>query len=90
MLLPTPLRSMRRSSVHSGNHFGLVNLALPLGITNPVARAWEIHRRIEALAATRQALLMHLLLGIVGLLPGDLQTRALDTLAGKATAVITT
>lgn len=90
VLLPAPLRSMRRSSAHTGNHFGLVNLALPLGITNPVARAWEIHRRIETLAATRQALLMHLLLGIVGLLPEDLQTRTLDTLAGKATAVITT
>jgi diacylglycerol O-acyltransferase / wax synthase len=90
VLLPAPLRAMRRSSAHSGNHFGLVNLALPLGISNPVARAWEIHRRIEALAGTRQALLMHLLLGIVGLLPEDLQTRALDTLAGKATAVVTT
>jgi hypothetical protein len=33
---------------------------------------------------------MHLLLGVVGLLPGELQTRALDLLAGKATAVITT
>lgn len=90
VLLPSPLRSTRRASAQSGNHFGLVNLALPLGITNPVARAWEVHRRIEALAGTRQALLMHLLLGVVGLLPSDLQNRALDMLAGKATAVITT
>lgn len=90
VLLPSPLRSARRASAQSGNHFGLVNLALPLGITNPVARAWEVHRRIEALAGTRQALLMHLLLGVVGLLPSDLQNRALDMLAGKATAVITT
>lgn len=90
VLLPSPLRSARRASAQAGNHFGLVNLALPLGITNPVARAWEVHRRIEALAGTRQALLMHLLLGVVGLLPGELQTRALDLLAGKATAVITT
>jgi WS/DGAT/MGAT family acyltransferase len=90
VLLPSPLRSARRASAHSGNHFGLVNLSLPLGITNPVARAWEVHRRIEALAGTRQALLMHLLLGVVGLLPTELQTRALDMLAGKATAVITT
>ena len=90
VLLPSPLRSLRRASAQSGNHFGLVNLALPLGIGNPVARAWEVHRRIEALAGTRQALLMHLLLGVVGLLPADLQARALDTLAAKATAVITT
>lgn len=90
VLLPSPLRTMRRASAQSGNHFGLVNLALPLGIANPVARAWEVHRRIEALTGSRQALLMHLLLGVVGLLPGELQTRALDTLAAKATAVITT
>ncbi|HRD95834.1 MAG TPA: WS/DGAT domain-containing protein [Rubrivivax sp.] len=90
VLLPSPLRSVRRASAQSGNHFGLVNLALPLGIGNPVARAWEVHRRIEALAGTRQAQLMHLLLGVVGLLPGDLQTRALDLLSSKATAVITT
>ena len=87
VLLPSPLRSARRASAQAGNHFGLVNLALPLGITNPVARAWEVHRRIEALAGTRQALLMHLLLGVVGLLPGELQTRALDLLAGKATSL---
>lgn len=90
VLIPSPLRSARRASSRSGNHFGLVNLALPLGIGNPVARAWEVHRRIDALAATRQALVMHMMLGVVGLLPSELQHRALDVLSSKATAVITT
>lgn len=90
VLIPSPLRSARRASSRLGNHFGLINLALPLGIGNPVARAWEVHRRIEALAATRQALVMHTMLGVVGLLPAELQHQALDLLSSKATAVITT
>lgn len=89
VLIPTPLRGTRRAASLHGNHFGLVNMLLPLGVTNPVARAWEVHRRLEALTGTRQALLMHLLLGIVGLLPPDIRTRALDLLSGKATAVLT-
>jgi len=89
VLIPMPLRGTRRAAPLHGNHFGLVNLSLPLGISNPVARAWEVHRRLDALAGTRQALLMHVLLGIVGLLPPDLRTRALDFLSDKATAVLT-
>ncbi len=89
VLIPTPLRGTRRAASMHGNHFGLVNMLLPLGISNPMARAWEIHRRLETLAGTRQALLMHLLLSVVGLLPAELRTRALDFLSDKATAVLT-
>jgi diacylglycerol O-acyltransferase len=90
VLIPTPLRGMRRGAALHGNHFGLVNMLLPVGIANPVARAWEVHRRLEALIDTRQALLVHLLLGCAGLLPSDLRTRTLEALTTKATAVLTT
>ena len=42
--------------------------ALPLGIANPVARSWECSAASEALTGSRQALLMHVLLSLVGLL----------------------
>lgn len=89
VLVPSPLRGTNRAAAMHGNHFGLVNLLLPLGISNPVARAWEVHRRLGALADTHQGLLMHLLLGLVGLLPSDARARALDFLSDKATAVLT-
>ena len=42
LLVPTPLARTPRTEASAGNHFGLVSLALPLGIANPVARSWEI------------------------------------------------
>lgn len=91
LLVPTPLARTRRAQASAGNHFGLVNLALPLGIANPVARSWEVQRRLEALTGSHQALLMHVLLSLVGLLTEPWRTKALDLLlAGKATGVATT
>lgn len=87
-VVPAPLRTARRAVL--GNSFGLLSLSLPLGIATPVARAWEIHRRMEVLAGSHQALLTHALLAVIGLLRPDYQNTALDLLSSKATAVITT
>lgn len=89
VLFPVNLRAIRQTADALGNHFGLVALELPLGIQNPIARAWEIHRRMEALKGSKQALLVHLLLALAGLLPGALQRDLVDALAAKSTAVVT-
>ena len=89
VLLPVNLRGMRQAGEALGNHFGLALLPLPLGIGNPVVRAWEIHRRMLAARHSAQAALIQLLLGIVGLLPVEIQRDAIDALAAKSTAVAT-
>ncbi|MFO1292205.1 MAG: wax ester/triacylglycerol synthase family O-acyltransferase [Rubrivivax sp.] len=88
-LVPVNLRGTRQAGEALGNHFGLALLPLPLGIGNPVVRAWEIHRRMQAARHSAQAALIQLLLGIVGLLPAEMQRDAIDALAAKSTAVVT-
>jgi diacylglycerol O-acyltransferase len=72
-----------------GNRFGLVTLLLPVGLANPLARLYEIHRRMDALKSSYQPLIAFTLLGIAGLCPRALQELLLDLLANKATAVMT-
>jgi WS/DGAT/MGAT family acyltransferase len=72
-----------------GNRFGLVTLLLPLGIENPLARLFEVRRRMEELKGSYQAAVALGLLGVVGLCPKTVQDQVLDLLAAKATAVMT-
>lgn len=72
-----------------GNRFGLVALELPVGISNPLARLYETHDRMEALKGSLQAMLTLSVLGAVGMAPKFVQQQILDLLANKATAVMT-
>jgi WS/DGAT/MGAT family acyltransferase len=72
-----------------GNKFGLVPLLLPVGIENPIARVFEVQRRMAELKSSYQAVLAMTLLGVVGLAPRALQKQTLDFLARKATTVMT-
>jgi diacylglycerol O-acyltransferase / wax synthase len=72
-----------------GNRFGLVTLLLPVGIANPLARLYEVHRRMEALKNSYQPVIAFALLGLAGFLPRAAQQEMLDLLANKATAVMT-
>ena len=72
-----------------GNRFGLVTLLLPVGITNPLARLYEVHHRMEALKRSYQPVIAFALLGLAGFLPRAAQQEMLDLLANKATAVMT-
>jgi hypothetical protein len=66
-----------------------VPLLLPVGIENPIARVFEVQRRMNELKSSYTAVLSMGLLGAVGLAPRQLQKQALDFLAKKATAVMT-
>jgi WS/DGAT/MGAT family acyltransferase len=87
-MVPVNLRPPRDDG-ELGNRFGLVTLLLPVGIANPLARLYEVHRRMEALKTSYQPLVAFGLLALAGLLPRVAQQEMLDLLASKATAVMT-
>jgi hypothetical protein len=72
-----------------GNQFGLVGLELPIGEANPVARVFEVRRRMNALKTGYQAVVSMALLGVVGYLPKAVQRQALGLLSDKGSAVMT-
>ena len=72
-----------------GNRFGLVFVALPLGIEEHSARLQELHRRMEALKKSTDAPAVWGLLWVMGRLPRALFDVVVDVFATKATAVVT-
>lgn len=72
-----------------GNKFGLVLLDLPIGVSDPLERLQEVHRGMEQLKESYQALLGFGLLEILGLGPNTAQAAAIRILSRKATAVMT-
>jgi WS/DGAT/MGAT family acyltransferase len=86
-LVPVNLRGAQHQGL--GNWFGLVPLLMPLAIANPLARLYEVKRRMDALKGSYLAPISLGLLAGVGLMPKPLQQQVLDILANKATAVMT-
>ena len=87
-MVPVNLRP--RGKEHNlGNHFGLVLLALPVGIENPFLRLFEVKRRMDELKNSYQAAISMGILGAVGLLPRSMQKQVLDIFSTKASAVMT-
>ena len=72
-----------------GNRFGLVFLALPLGLDSPGARLTEVRRRMRALKQSAGAAAIYELLWLMGVAPRPLFDAVLELFATKATAVVT-
>lgn len=72
-----------------GNHFGLVGLELPIGEANPIARVFEVRRRMNGLKNGYQAAVSMALLGVLGYVPKAVQKQALGLLSDKGSAVMT-
>ncbi len=87
-MVPVNLRDPRQWK-ELGNKFGLVPLLLPIGVENPIARVFEVRRRMEALKTGYTAMVSMVMLGAAGFAPRVIQTQALDFLARKASAVMT-
>jgi WS/DGAT/MGAT family acyltransferase len=87
-MVPVNLRDPREWK-KLGNKFGLVPLLLPIGIDNPIARVFEVRRRMAELKTGYTAMLSMALLGAVGFAPRLVQRQTLDFVARKATAVMT-
>jgi diacylglycerol O-acyltransferase / wax synthase len=87
-MVPVNLRDPKKWR-ELGNKFGLVPLLLPVGIESPIARVFEVRKRMNDLKNSYTAVLTVGILGLVGLAPRQLQKQALDFLARKGTAVMT-
>jgi len=72
-----------------GNRFGLVFLALPVGIDDPLDRLFEVRRRMRALKSSAQALAVYQVLWAMGAAPRPVFDLALRIFASKGTAVVT-
>lgn len=91
-LVPVNLRSAQPDpdpDKRLGNQFGLLALLLPVGIASPLERLFEVRRRMEERKNSLQAPVTLGILGVVGMAPRHVQQQILDTIATKATAVMT-
>ena len=72
-----------------GNKFGLVFLSLPIGIEDPLERLQEVHKRMDKLKDSPEAMASLGILAALGLSPKDMQAGMVSMVAAKATAVMT-
>lgn len=86
--VPVNLRPLEHAK-ELGNNFGLVFLALPIGVANPLERVYRVSERMNELKASKQATVAFGLLSVLGMGPSALQKPALDLLSEKATTVLT-
>jgi WS/DGAT/MGAT family acyltransferase len=71
-----------------GNRFGVVAIELPLGLT-PLARVYEVRRRMDALKRSYEAPTTFALITALGFAPKMVQDQIFDLLLSRATAVMT-
>lgn len=86
--VPVNLRPLEHAK-ELGNHFGLVFLSLPIGISNPLERVYKVNERMCELKASKQAAVAFGLLSVLGMGPHALQKPALELFSEKATTVLT-
>jgi WS/DGAT/MGAT family acyltransferase len=75
--------------VKLGNRFGLVFLALPVGIDDRRERLVELKRRMDAIKKSSEPMVIYALLNAVGLTGPKIESVALQLFGSKATAVMT-
>jgi diacylglycerol O-acyltransferase len=75
--------------VKLGNRFGLVFLALPIGIADRKERLIELKRRMDAIKKSSEPMVIYALLNAVGLTGPKIESLALKLFGSKATAVMT-
>ncbi len=72
-----------------GNRFGLVLLALPIAIADPVQRLAAVRSRMAALKRSREGAVSYGLLAAVGAAPAGVEDRFIDFFSTKASLVLT-
>jgi WS/DGAT/MGAT family acyltransferase len=72
-----------------GNRFGLVFLALPVGIEDHHERLKELKARMDALKGSSEAVVAYGLLNALGMASPEIESLAVKVLGAKATAVMT-
>lgn len=87
-VIPVDLRPPQRG-IELGNAFGLVFLALPLRVADPVERLRETKKRMDAIKQSIEAVTFYSLLSIFGVTPRQVEEQALNIFGSRATAVVT-
>ncbi|WP_414474419.1 wax ester/triacylglycerol synthase family O-acyltransferase [Microvirga sp. M2] len=72
-----------------GNRFGIIAVELPVGLENPLARLYEVHRRMDSLKSSYEPLVTFGLLEALGYAPKVVQNEVFELLLSRATAVMT-
>ncbi|HKF78664.1 MAG TPA: wax ester/triacylglycerol synthase family O-acyltransferase [Candidatus Dormibacteraeota bacterium] len=86
--VPINLRPLDEAA-RLGNQFGLVFLALPLGVEDPVERLAQVKSRMDELKSSLQPAVAYGVLHSIGYLPGPLQPLPVRFFGSKATLVLT-
>ena len=84
-----PVNLREHAATELGNRFGLVILALPVGVLDAGARLEEVKRRMNRLKSTPEAVVAMGLLGVLGHLPHRLEDLGSRFFANKASLVLT-
>lgn len=87
-VVPVNLRALEDAH-QLGNQFGLVFLALPLGLEDPLDRIFEIRKRMSAIKHSPEALVAFQILRVLGLAPKQVFDLVITLFGMKATAVVT-
>ena len=72
-----------------GNKFGLIYLALPVFIEDPIERVEEVKRRMDDIKSTPEAFVAYQILNALGLTPQQISERFVDMFGTKSSAVMT-
>ncbi|PTL82285.1 wax ester/triacylglycerol synthase family O-acyltransferase [Vitiosangium sp. GDMCC 1.1324] len=89
-VVPVNLRSLREPIPRElGNRFGVVFLPLPLGVEDPVARLWELKRRMDSLKRSPEAAVVFGMLSAAGMAPAPVERMAVEVMRKKASLVLT-
>ena len=89
-LVPVNLRSAGEPlDAELGNAFGLVRLALPVGIDDPVERTLEAKWRMDAIKKGHEAPITLGILSLMGRAPAPLEARLVDYFSAKGSMVLT-
>lgn len=87
-VVPVNLRPLD-SVPELGNRFGLVFLALPVGIADARERLVELKQRMEAIKGSQEAIVAFGILNAIGMAPAEIEDLVLKIFGSKATAVMT-
>jgi WS/DGAT/MGAT family acyltransferase len=86
--VPVNLRSPKKA-LELGNHFGVVFLHLPVGLTNPLERLYRVHHNMTELKRSKQPIIMLGLLNVAGRAPQFVQEMMLELFASRPSTVMT-
>ena len=72
-----------------GNRFGLVRLAIPVGIEDPRERLEEVRRRMTEIKSSPEGAFSYGMLGAIGVTPEAIEQRLLELFSAAGSAVMT-